>query len=389
VAYSAAPFTLASISTLLTSRWPEEIGMVSNDTVLPRDVPTLARRLRRRGWRTGAVVSNFVLRPAAGLGRGFDAYDANYPGREAHRDMPERTAVATTDAALDLLARLTADGSAPVFLWVHYQDPHGPYLPPDGLREPFLAAERARPDGRRRLPVHPDDRGIGGIPRYQYETDQHEPAWYRAGYAGEIAHADREIGRLLSGVDRLLPPAETAVVLTADHGEGLGEADYWFTHGEFVSDPLVRVPLLMRVPGEAAGRRHDVAAHVDVVPTVLALLGVPPMPGARGRDLRAARATATVPYLTTLAVAGVPRFGLVQDGYKYVVDAEPGGARERLFALPREDHDVGAQDAARLAALRGALAALRAGLAPAGIARQELGAEDRARLRALGYAGGD
>jgi arylsulfatase A-like enzyme len=377
-AYSAAPFTLPSVSSLLTSRWPEEIGMVSNDTVLPRGVPTLARRLRRRGWRTAAVVSNFILRPAAGLDRGFAVYDASYPGREAHRDIPERIAPATTDAALAALERLVQDGPGPVFLWVHYQDPHGPYLPPDDLRARFIAAEKARPDAERWLPAHDDDSGMGGIPHYQYEAGHHDPAWYRAGYAGEIAYADREIGRLLAGVASLLPADETVLVFTADHGEGLGEDDYWFTHGQLLTDAFVHVPLFVRAPGLRAWRRTDVAAHVDVVPTVLTLLGVPPLPGARGRDLHAGT-PATVPYFAALAASSVPRFGLVHDGFTYVVEEGPGGVREDVVP--------DGADAARRAALRGALRTLRDGLAPSGVAKQAVTSDDRARLRALGYAG--
>src|SRR5258705_11130146 len=102
-AYAAAPLTLPSLATLFTGRWPEERGVSSNEAALPQGVPTLASELRERGWRTGAVVSNFVLNGSAGLAQGFDRYDDRLPRREAVRHWPERSARDATDAALAML----------------------------------------------------------------------------------------------------------------------------------------------------------------------------------------------------------------------------------------------------------------------------------------------
>jgi arylsulfatase A-like enzyme len=102
-AYAATPFTLPSLSALMTGRHPEELGIFRNESVLPETVPTLASELRDRGWQTQAVVSNFILRRSSGIGSGFDVFDDEFPQLEAVRKWPERIATGTTDAALRLL----------------------------------------------------------------------------------------------------------------------------------------------------------------------------------------------------------------------------------------------------------------------------------------------
>jgi hypothetical protein len=170
-AFSPASYTLPAVISLLTGRQPDELGIRANVSVLRGGVPTLATRLWAQGWRTGAVVSNAVLQKRVGLHVGFDRYDDEFPDWERNRRVPERVAADTTDAALAMLASLRGDGDAPVFLWVHYQDPHGPYTPPPGYREKFMASEREMPDGTRRLPFDDTQTGQGGIPAYQ-QIDQ-------------------------------------------------------------------------------------------------------------------------------------------------------------------------------------------------------------------------
>ncbi len=385
-AFAPCSYTLPSVSALMTGRHPEELGLASNTSRVGTDFATLAGVLDLHGWRTGAVVSNYVLREGTGISRGFEHYDATFPDKEANRDMPERTAGDTTDAALHLLDRMREGDSAPLFLWVHYQDPHGPYLPPEGHRERFLEAERRVPDGSRWLDVAGQS-GVGSIPLYQYVEGQHEVAFYRAGYDGEVSYLDQELGRLLEGVDARGLLADAVVVFTADHGEGMGENEYWFAHGEFLTDPLVRVPLAVRAPGLAPGQRGDVAGLVDLFPTVLALAGIEQPGGYPGRDLLAAGAEEAEPeiYLAGLRHASVPRFGLIADGYKYLRSEGRIGTVEHLYRLGDEEKNLGLEEPERLAELRQRLARLRAGLRRVPERRQELTETERERLRALGY----
>jgi arylsulfatase len=390
-AYAPASYTLPSLGALLTGRHPEELGVTANvSRIDPGRFATLASVLRLHGWRTGAVVSNWVVREGTGAEAGFELFDDTFPQREANRDVPERIAEDTVDAALATLDHLLDGGARDVLLWVHFQDPHGPYLPPPGYRERYLEAERREPDGRRELPVRgaPGDGTAGpdSIPVYQYVAGEHEVAFYRAGYDGEVAYLDEQVGRLLAGLAERRLRDGALIVFSADHGEALG-GGYWFAHGERLTDPLVRVPFGIRVPGMPPRERSDPAALVDVLPTALGLVGIEAPPGYPGRDLFAADAERARPeiYLSTLLGGPKLHVGLVVDGFKYELRSgeEPG---EVLYRIGDEERDLSSEEPARLAELRERLLRVRAGLVAGRELRQEIGPEERARLRALGYA---
>ena len=388
-AYAPAAFTLPSVAGLLTGHHPQALGIRTNESGLPDGVPTLASALGAHGWQSGAVVGNFVLRSESGGGRGFDRFDDRFPRREAVRRWPERGAVDTTDAALELLSGCTELPNARCLLWVHYQDPHGPYEPPPGWRERFLAAERAAPDGALRLPAGSDHRGLGAIPRYQYLDGHDDVAWYRAGYRAEIAHMDAEVGRLLDAVAARRLADRAVIVFASDHGEALGDHDVWFAHGAGLTDDQVRVPLMFRIPGARAARRDDVATLLDVYPSLLGLLAIDAAPGRRGgRDLFAAgaRHPAGVPYLSTLGALPDVQLAIVEDGFKFIATERGGVFDGRLHAVGREDADLAAASPQVASRLRERLAALRAStVAVVDAEAQQLDAEDRERLRALGY----
>jgi arylsulfatase len=390
-AFSPASYTLPAIISLLTGRQPDELGIRANVSVLRGGVPTLATQLWTQGWRTGAVVSNAILQKRVGIHVGFDLYDDEFPDWETNRRVPERIAADTTDAALEMLAALAADGdgAAPIFLWVHYQDPHGPYTPPDGYRERYLEVERRAPDGLRQLPVDESQVGNGGIPAYQQVGDSHEVAFYRAGYDGEIHYVDEQIGRLLRTVASGGPLADAVVVLTADHGEGLGERDYWFAHGEYLTDPIVHIPLFVRAPGIGAGRRDDVVSLVDLAPTLTRLVGADTMGDLPGRDLFApdAASAASRVLLTTGRISAVPREGLISGDYQYLVSMTEEGPRESLFRVGEREPELSAEHGEAVDALRAELLGLKQRYHAASEQLQSLDAQELEQLEALGYVG--
>jgi arylsulfatase A-like enzyme/Tfp pilus assembly protein PilF len=234
-AVTSVPLTLPAHVSLLTSRNPPRHGVRDNGQVLSASVPTLAEHLRGRGFRTAAFVSGYPLKALFGLDRGFDVYDDRMPhGREG---WVERLAPETTAAALEWIEK--AEG--PWFVWVHFYDPHDPYTPP---REFWGPGERGP-------------------------------------YDGEVQFVDHAIGLLLDGV---LEPArgQTLTVMTADHGEALGEHRER-THGFFLYDSTVTVPLVFHHPASiGAGASEAPLRLVDVSPTCLDLLGVEPMNGVDG-----------------------------------------------------------------------------------------------------------
>ncbi len=274
-AFAAAAYTVPSVASLLTSRYPSSHGVAQGaGSRLPDRHPTLAERLRAAGYATGAVVSNAVLGRFRNFRRGFESYDAELTEREGVRPVLERRAVATTDAAL---AWVRAQGDRRWFLWVHYQDPHGPYDPPGVPAVPDAA-------GAARLPVLDVQSGLRGIPAYQALPGLFSAAAYEARYLDEVRHVDAHLGRLLAGLDAA--DARPAVLFTSDHGEAFGEDGFHFAHGHSVGLDQIRVPLLYRPPRAGASRVVQQAVSlVDVAPTLLALAGVDAPPGFEGRPL--------------------------------------------------------------------------------------------------------
>jgi arylsulfatase A-like enzyme len=196
--------------------------------------------------------------------------------------LKERLAADTTDAALAWLAG--RDPAAPFFLWVHYQDPHGPYTPPEDCLASFPLEAR----GEEPLEVGPDQKVRGALPPYQVVDEERRPEAYRARYEAEIRYFDRELGRLLEELERGGFLARATVAFTADHGESLGEDRWWFSHGQTLRRELVQVPLVIVPRGGAAApaRVRLPVSHLDLLPTALAAIGLP-AENLRGLDLLA------------------------------------------------------------------------------------------------------
>ncbi len=229
--------------------------------------------------------------------------------------------------------------------------------------------------------------GHGDLPGYQNVNDEREVAFYRAGYNGEVSYLDEEIGRLLEGLaDRGLED-DAVIAFTADHGEGLGEEDYWFAHGERLIDPLVRVPLLIRAPSIEAGRRDDVASLVDLFPTLLDLTIGATGPS-KGRNLLEpdSERADSEPYLATLIGSGVTSYGIVDGKHQLVITRDGDRWIKQLY---RRDERGAAQlhDAPEVVdSLLAKLTEFRSGLSRSeGERRRELTEREDEQLNALGY----
>ncbi len=400
-AFASAPMTTPAVSSVMTGRLPREIGAVpGNRRVLPPEAVTLAEVIAAAGIPTLAVVSNWILHERAdeagarvGVAQGFDVFDDEMERQERNRGEFERTARPTTQAAISRLEELLVQGDERFFLWVHYQDPHGPYEPPPGaLRELFAGG--ALPRSAERLALGTSSKGAGQIPAYQALAEERDPEVYRALYDAEIRHFDAELGRLL-GFLRARGLLDDALVLfTSDHGESMGEHDHWFCHGENVFREQVSVPLILSAPGSAAvhwkpGERSSaLAGQVDVFPTVLAALGL------EGPDVRGVSLLAGAPAERILPQDLFSPKGLVpavSDGRHRAVwsAASETWALYDLEADPLETRDLSSEDPARLAALVEAHAELHLELNRAALEGSDLSVdvEGEGRLRALGYSG--
>jgi arylsulfatase A-like enzyme len=276
-AVAPVPRTTPSLAALLTGTYPHTNGVRRLTDRLDTAVGTLPEILRAADYQTLAVVTNQVLGRRRGLDRGFDVYDVAGDWRMAGE---------TTDTAIEFFEGLRP--GVPVFAWVHYIDPHAPYDSDPSIVEHFSPgytgryAARFGSNGQRGVPgshqPYPEDLPKR-IATHRNPLDSATNAHIRRLYAADIRSLDSEVGRLLDAArvrlgDRLI------VVFTADHGESLGEHDFYFDHGDYVYDPSTRVPLAFVLPAD-----HPVAGHgrcrgwvslVDVAPTILELLGRPP-----------------------------------------------------------------------------------------------------------------
>ncbi len=274
-AIAASGYTGPAHSSIMTSRYPRRQSMgFSNGMLVLGGVETLAEAFRKGGYDTAAFVSNGVLAARTGLDQGFEVYNDELPTVERNRpNVFERLAPQTVERALPWLGR---PRTKPFFLWVHFQDPHGPYTPPASYRDQFHVPAVA---GEPELRVLDDNSGQGGIPPYQLVDGSRRASDYRSRYAGEIAYMDQSVGELLAAVERHRP---TIVALTADHGESFGENGFYFAHGHSAAPDLSHVPLIVNAPGLHPERRADPVSHVDVMPTLLELAGRPVPAGVEG-----------------------------------------------------------------------------------------------------------
>lgn len=216
--------------------------------VLSRSTPTLASLLEEKGWDTAAFISSAVLKKRFGFDHGFAVYDDQMPrpgNAQKYPEDAERRAGDTVDRAVQWL---DSRNGMPFFLWVHLYDPHAPYDPPSPFREQY------------------NDRL----------------------YDGEIAYADRELGRLFDAVHKKSPAEKTLIAILSDHGESLGEHGE-FTHGVFLYDATLRIAFLLSGPGVPAGMRvKQQARTIDFLPSILDLMG--------GRAPAAAEGASLTPY---------------------------------------------------------------------------------------------
>ena len=257
--YSPARWTLPAIASILTSIHPRAHQAVRPGAVLPERFRTLAEVLGDRGYRTQAIVSGYFAEAKHGLGQGFQGYDATHSiGRNGV------TSVGVTDDAVAWLAERRKD--APFFLMAHYYEPHYNYMYHDdhsycgwGRGEIYsnIRIEEIRKRHRR---MSPDD----------FDT-------LLGLYDGEIHLMDQEVGRLLAAIEELSLGPETLIVFTADHGEEFAEHAPHFGHNGTMCHHVLQVPWIMAgLDGELLERRvrDDPVSTLDILPTVLPLLGV-------------------------------------------------------------------------------------------------------------------
>jgi choline-sulfatase len=254
-AYSQVPLTTASHATILTGTYPQFHKV--NDFVVPlaKELPYAPDILRTHGYSTAAFVGSIVLDPkdnfAHGFERGFDTYDAGFQTWHAGEDRYHTNERRAGEVVAHALAWLNAHPKGPFFLWVHLYDAHHPYDPPQPYKTKYAAAP----------------------------------------YDGEIAYADSAVGKLLSQLRARGLYDSALIAVMADHGEALGDHGE-DTHGIFLYDETIHVPLVIKLPEAASEAKNSTAKRIenrvelaDVLPTILQAVGVVVPPEVQGESL--------------------------------------------------------------------------------------------------------
>ena len=328
-AYATVPQTLPSHTSMLTGLYPAGHGVHENARHVAENQLLISERLHNAGYRTAAFVSSFALARRFGLARGFDIYDDELPGGR-----PERTARETTDRVIEFLR---TPAKQPLFLWVHFYDPHYPYTPP----EPF----------RSRYPKQP--------------------------YYGEVAAMDEQLGRLAAAFQQQVK-GPVAIVLVGDHGEGLGEHGEQ-QHGDLLYQATMHVPLVMIGPRVHPGVGDAPVSTRRIFHTILDWAGIDTANSLLREEGEVAVGEAMKPFLDygwqpqVMAVDGTRKAILAGKLEVYDVASDPN-----------EMHDL----AAGASLSRQARAALQEYPIPSMDAQQSasnLSDEEHRKLAALGY----
>jgi arylsulfatase A-like enzyme len=256
--------------------------VVRNEMKLQLPVRTLAEILKARGYRTVARIANPVLNERYGFDQGFQDF-AMPDGLEVVQPNMFEGSPVVRDAARILEEK----SDQPLFLWLHFMDPHGPYAPAASCAAPFRPDDYRWPDDAE-LPVGDSNYGLLVIPKYQVIGDLRAPAEYRARYDGEVRCTDDHLRAIIRLLQQRQRWDRALLVFTADHGESLGEHRCYFQHGGYAYEDSLRVPLVVRAPGLVpAGRRvAQTVSMIDLAPTILDLLGTEPQERMEGRSLR-------------------------------------------------------------------------------------------------------
>lgn len=327
---SSASWTLPSFASLFTSYFSSTHKCWKPVSKLDESFETLAEILVRNGYDTACYVSHPMLTSSNGMQQGFVHFDDSYSDPEA--DLAARiSSQEISDRGIRFMQQKArvADG-VPWFLWLHYFDPHSYYMPHEGITDDFIEQP-----GKQRLLL-------------------------RGTYDGEIKYTDIHLGRIFKELEELGLAEETIVVFVSDHGEEFFEHGN-VEHGSSLFNELVRVPLVIRVPGEEERRIPEVVRTVDVMPTLLDLVGIAVDFEIGGRSLRRliqGEHLSLPPALMEIQQTKETIMkGIVRGRWKLVHNGSAGGILSLydLEADPLEKSDVSDQNPAIVAELKRAL----------------------------------
>jgi arylsulfatase A-like enzyme len=374
-AVAQSSWTRPAVGALLTGMNPPSHWAMSLRDSLRPDAPTLAQSLQASGYRTAAFVTNFNVSNRWGFDRGFDEFHY-LPEDERSASVHVGADVVNREALAWLQRHRRANAAQPFFLWMHATDPHAPYNPAEPFAGRFrrLAANREVKFGQ--LRDHPERAKADDVVQL---IDS---------YDAEVAFVDQAFGELLKEIERLGLSEDTVIVLTSDHGEEFLEHG-GFEHGRTLYQEQLHVPLILRLP-QGAGQGVRVASlvrQIDLMPTLLQLLGVPAPAGLEGRSLLEGGEQAPGAFAQTSLGYHESR-AFVTDGWKVIVNNHKNRPAEEAYHLtadPQEADDRASAESVRVGYARQAISIAAAPGTTRPQPAATLDAATEERLRALGY----
>jgi len=370
-AFAHAPWTTASIGALMTSRYPTQLGIEHDRSVLHPDQTTLAEVLDENGYRTGAVISHTFCSSKWNFDQGFAYFDeSNVLGHQ------KLSSQGVTELGLEFLE---ANQSADFFLWLHYFDPHFAY----NEHSEYGFSDSEQYDG-------PVEAGMpfSKLSKLRRSLEPRDLEQIKGYYDSEIRHTDEHISKILAKLDELGLTEDTLIIFTADHGEEFLDHGR-LGHAKSLYTEVVGVPLLIRYPDGAAGVVDEAVGLVDIFPTVLDVVGIESAHHFEGRSLRSIDPTRPV---FTENARGKPQRAIVKDGFK-LVERKVGNTFELydLVADPLERTNLYKVDVERAQALKAELAQWGEHIASTAMSSEEteLTGAESSSLEAMGYGGGD